>query len=215
MNSTSVERESTPDGTPSNGPLLKLLGTGATAALAMLAVGGVFELMDDVTGISAEYKNNPAFRKAWWINVYFWIHPVWFGFVFAAGFGVTHGRPIGDWGSAGRWGAAYGGFLFVVGSLPIFALIYTSFNVSLELVIVSWAARNLVQYLVAGFCIGLVMCDRSLYKSGTALQHQQGGREHTENEQRADGDAKNREELGSPLAKAADDAANQAYQRGG
>jgi hypothetical protein len=50
----------------------------------------------------------------------------------------------------------YGLLVFVVGSLPVFALVYASFQVSPELVAVSWAGRNLTQYVTAGACVGLV-----------------------------------------------------------
>jgi hypothetical protein len=66
------------------------------------------------------------------------------------------GRPARNWRSAGLRGAGFGGLLFVVGSLPVFALVYASFRVSPELVAVSWAGRNLAQYVVAGICVGLV-----------------------------------------------------------
>ena len=50
---------------------------------------------------------------------------------------------------------AFGGLL-VIGSLPVFVLVYASFRVSPELVAVSWAARSLAQYVIAGVLVGLV-----------------------------------------------------------
>jgi hypothetical protein len=132
--------------------------SGAVAALAMLGVGWIFNKLEGaIPGIPAEYENKAVFRD-WpgWTEGYMMAHPIWFGFVFAAGFGVvTRERVRAGWLSAACVGAAYGGLLFLVGSLPVFALIYASFRVSPELVAVSWAARNLAQYVVAGGLVGL------------------------------------------------------------
>ena len=125
----------------------------------MLAVGCLFNKVEAaIPSIPAEYKTGPGFRS-WpgWTEGYMLAHPIWFGFVFAIGFAlVAHGRASGSYLSAGLRGAAYGGLVFVVGSLPVFALVYASFRVSPELVAVSWAGRNLAQYVVAGVCVGLV-----------------------------------------------------------
>jgi hypothetical protein len=133
--------------------------SGGVAALAMLAVGWAFNTIEKaIPSIPAEYKNPAVFRD-WpgWTEGYMLAHPIWFGFVFAAGFlVVTRGRVRPGWVFAGCCGAAYGGLLFLVGSLPVFALVYASFQVSRELVAVSWAGRNLAQYVVAGGLVGLV-----------------------------------------------------------
>jgi hypothetical protein len=132
---------------------------GVAAAGSMLAVGWGFNKIEaGIPSIRAEYENGPGFR-AWpgWTEGYMLAHPIWFGFVFAAGFDVVgRGRPSGSCLSSGLRGAVYGGLVFVVGSLPVFALVYASFDVSLELIAVSWAARNLAQYLIAGVCMGFV-----------------------------------------------------------
>ncbi len=132
---------------------------GVVAGSSLLAVGLVFNQVEAaIPSIPAEYASGPGFRE-WpgWSEGYFLAHPIWFGFVFAAGFFlVSRGRAPGSYLSAGLGGAAYGGLVFVVGSLPVFALIYASFRVSAELVAVSWAARNLAQYVIAGGLVGLV-----------------------------------------------------------
>jgi hypothetical protein len=132
---------------------------GVVAALSMLAVGWVFNKIEAaIPSIPAEYESGPGFRT-WpgWTEGYMLVHPIWFGFVFAVGFAlVARGRAAGGYVSAGIRGAAYGGLVFVVGSLPVFALVYASFRVSPELVAVSWAARNLAQYVIAGVLVGLV-----------------------------------------------------------
>jgi len=125
----------------------------------MLAVGLVFNKLEgDIPSIPAEYKN-PAVFRPWpgWTEGYMLAHPIWFGFVFATGFMVvTRGQVRPKWLSAGCSGAAYGGLLFLIGSFPVFALVYASFRVSAELIAVSWVARNLTQYVVAGGLVGLV-----------------------------------------------------------
>jgi hypothetical protein len=99
-------------------------------------------------------------------------HPIWFGIVFAAGFAlVDHGRAPRGYVAAGLRGAGYGGLIFVVGSLPVFALVYASFRVSPELLAVSWAARNLAQYVIAGVLVALVARaapNKSLQQTGPA-----------------------------------------------
>ena len=138
---------------------LTVAAAGVAAAVAMLAVGKVFDLIEAaIPSIPAEYASDPGFRP-WpgWTKGYMFAHPIWFGFVFAGGFAVvTRLCPAGGWAAAAWRGAGYGVLLFLVGSLPVFALVYASFRVSPELMAVSWAGRNLVQYVVAGACVGLV-----------------------------------------------------------
>jgi hypothetical protein len=133
--------------------------SGGVAAMGMLAVGLVFnKIEEDIPAIPAEYEN-PAVFRTWpgWTEGYMLAHPIWFGFVFATGFMVVIRGQVGPrWLSAGCSGAAYGGLLFLIGSLPVFALVYASFRVSPKLIAVSWAGRNLAQYVVAGGLVGLV-----------------------------------------------------------
>jgi hypothetical protein len=141
----------------------------------MLAVGWVFNKIEAaIPSIPAEHENGPGFRT-WpgWTESYMLAHPIWFGFVFAAGFAlVTRGRPSSSYVSAGFRGAAYGGLVFVVGSLPVLVLVYASFRVSAELVAISWAARNLAQYVMASMLVGLVSraasapCQRTVHRAG-------------------------------------------------
>jgi len=133
--------------------------SGGVAAIGMLTVGLVFNELEEAIGITAEYKN-PAIFRIWpgWTEAYMLAHPIWFGFVFATGFMVvTRGQVRPRWSSAVCSGAAYGGLLFLIGSLPVFALMYASLQVSLKLIAISWAGRNLAQYVVAGGLVGFVM----------------------------------------------------------
>jgi hypothetical protein len=163
---TAAKPEPAPPGKlrPSFRRARSVLLSGIVAALAMLAVGGVFNLVEAaIPSIPAEYQTGPAFRT-WpgWTERYMLAHPIWFGFVFALGFAMFAGncssgsRAAGSYSSAAIRGAAYGLLVFVIGSLPVFALVYASFRVSPELVAVSWAARNLAQYVIAGTLVGLV-----------------------------------------------------------
>jgi hypothetical protein len=131
---------------------------GVVAALSTLLVGWVFNKIEAaIPSIPAEYKNGPGFRT-WpgWTEGYMLAHPIWFGFVFAAGYALVVRGRASDYVRAVFRGAAYGGLVFVVGSLPVFALVYASFRVSPVLVAVSWAARNLAQYVIAGALVALV-----------------------------------------------------------
>lgn len=133
---------------------------GGVAAAAMLAVGYLFNRVEaTIPGIAAEYAQSPGFRP-WpgWTERYMLLHPIWFGFVFAAGFVVwSRGQNAATWQAACCRGASYGGLLFLVGSMPVFALIYASFQVSPQLIAVSWAGRNFAQYVVAGMCVGMAL----------------------------------------------------------
>ena len=135
-----------------------LLG-GLTAGLTMLGIGIAFNSLEGTfPAIQWEYANKAIFRD-WpgWTESYFRIHPLWFGFAFALGFRLI-GRDqfSAGWGHAASFGALYGGLVFIVGSLPVFALLYASFRVSAELILVSWVARNLTQYVITGVCLGLL-----------------------------------------------------------
>jgi hypothetical protein len=136
-----------------------LLGGGA-AVVVLLVVGWAFDQLEDLLpAIKAEYENKAVFRTyPGWTQTYMRAHPCWFGFVFAfvyvllgqGDLAVGRGRAAGS-------GALYGAVVFLVGSLPVFALIYASFQVSLGLLALSWVARNLAQYVLSGAVLGLVV----------------------------------------------------------
>jgi hypothetical protein len=148
---------------PSPSRLRRLLGFflgGGTAAVAMLGVGLAFNQLESLfPAIQEEYENKVVFR-IWpgWTQSYMLAHPCWFGFVFAFVYIVARkSRLPTSRGEAILSGMLYGALVFLVGSLPVFALIFASFQVSPELLVISWAARNLVQYVVAGASLGLVV----------------------------------------------------------
>jgi hypothetical protein len=138
-------------------PWLVAFGGGVLAGLGLLGVGLAFnQIEESIPAIGAEYRP-PVFRP-WpgWSETYMLLHPVWFGFLFALVFALLgRGRNVGAWGQEAVRGALYGASVFAVGSLPVFALIYASFQVSATLVGVSWALRNVTQYTVAGLGLGL------------------------------------------------------------
>ena len=136
---------------------MTVAAAGESAASAMMAVGWFFNQIEGaIPSIVVEYATSPIFRfYPGWPEAYMLAHPVWFGFVFAAGFtAVNRLRPTRGWIRAWSRGVGYGALLFVIGSLPILAMVYASFKVSLLLIAVSWASRNLAQYVIAGGCVG-------------------------------------------------------------
>jgi hypothetical protein len=128
----------------------------------MLVVGWAFDKLEYLLpAIKAEYENKDVFR-IWpgWTEIYMRAHPCWFGFVFAFVYVLLLLRQRDLPASRGQavWsGVQYGAVVFLVGSLPVFALIYASFQVRLWLLALSWVARNLAQYVLAGAVLGLVV----------------------------------------------------------
>lgn len=132
---------------------------GLAAGLLMLAVGWCFDQVETlIPSIPAEYQTNPAFRP-WpgWTKSYMAAHPLGFGFLFTAVFVVLGwSQPEQSWVVEARRGGMFGALIFLVGSLPIFLLIFASFRVSPTLVAVSWALRNAMQYTAAGMGLGVI-----------------------------------------------------------
>lgn len=122
----------------------------------MFLVGIVFYFLIPIIrpGISPQYQNADLFRTwSGWTSMYMAIHPFAYGFVFAAiyvGLRRTTHFPSGV-----RGGLLYGAGVFVVGSLPVFLLIFASLQVSGE-ILVTWVIQSLAQYLFAGMAVGAV-----------------------------------------------------------
>ena len=129
---------------------------GLAAGITMFFVGVVFYLLIPIVqpGIPPQYQNADLFR-IWsgWTSIYMVIHPFAYGFVFAAIF-VTLRRTT-HFPSGVRGGLLYGAGVFVVGSLPVFLLIFASLQVSAE-ILVTWVIQSLAQYLSAGMAVGAV-----------------------------------------------------------
>lgn len=122
----------------------------------MFLVGTVFHYLIPVIrpDIPPQYLNLNLFRD-WpgWTQLYMVIHPFAYGLIFAAVFVGL--RRMTKFPSGIRGGLLYGAAVFVVGSLPVFVLVFASLQVSRE-VIVAWMIQNLAQYLFAGMAVGTI-----------------------------------------------------------
>lgn len=131
------------------------LSSGLAAGITMFLVGTVFHYLIPVIrpDIPPQYLNLDLFR-AWrgWTYLYMVIHPFAYGLIFAA---VFVGLRMTGFPSGIRGGLLYGATIFLVGSLPLFVLIFASLQVSGE-IMVSWTIQNLAQYLLAGIAVGAV-----------------------------------------------------------
>jgi hypothetical protein len=127
--------------------------------MVMLGDGWAFDQLEGLSpAIKVEYDNKSIFRD-WpgWTKCYMRAHPCWFGFVFAFVYVlVSQSRlpavavqPPGTGHCTEPWYSWWG--------VPVFALVYASFQVSLELLALLWAVWNLAQYVLAGVFLGLVV----------------------------------------------------------
>jgi hypothetical protein len=107
-----------------------------------------------IPAIRAQYENSALFRPwAGWTSTYMILHPLGYGVAFAlAYYGL---RSWCAFPSGWRGGCAFGAGVFLVGSLPIFLIVYASFAVPFA-VIASWVLQNVCQYLLSGAAVGVV-----------------------------------------------------------
>ena len=127
---------------------------GIAAGVTLFLVGAAFHVMIPVIAshIPPQFADSPLLYRPWsgWTGTYMLLHPVVYGFVFAAAFlGLRHWSnfPPGV-----RGGLIYGTGVFVVGSLPVYLLAFASFQMSPE-VAISWIAQSLAQYAIAGMAL--------------------------------------------------------------
>jgi hypothetical protein len=124
--------------------------------ITMFLVGAVFYFLIPIIapGIASQYLNIELYRD-WkgWTSTYMKIHPFIYAPVFTAVFLKL--RQETSFPSGIKGGLIYGAGVFCVGSLPVFLLAFTSFQVSVEIML-SWIVQNLCQYLAAGVIIGAV-----------------------------------------------------------
>ena len=132
-----------------------IVGTFLCGAV-LCAVGVAFHYLTPLVapGLEAEYRNEALFRS-WggWTGYYMLAHPWLFGVPFA---GVFLGARalVGNANLGGvRDGLLYGLAVFVVGSLPVYALNFASFQVSAG-VVASWVLQSMCQYSLAGLALG-------------------------------------------------------------
>ena len=130
------------------------------AAVVLFVVGVVFHLVIPVLipAIPPQFENQALFRP-WqgWTSSYMLIHPLWFGGVFGAGYLALKSRKAFPPGCRG--GLVYGFGVFIIGSFPVFSLVFASFQVSPE-VILTWISQSCCQYVAAGMTIGIIAGDR-------------------------------------------------------
>lgn len=139
------------------------------AGATMFLVGAVFHFLIPVIApdISSHFQANPALYRPWdgWTSTYMLFHPFLYGIVFAAVFiGLKQWKGFRR-GAGG--GLVYGAGVFVVGSLPVFVLMFASTQISPR-VILSWLVQNLSQYSLAGLVLGSV-CDGASLRVSTIL----------------------------------------------
>jgi hypothetical protein len=122
----------------------------------LFAVGVAFHFLVPLVapGLEPEYRNDALFRPwSGWTRYYMLAHPWLFGILFAGVFLCARAMV----GSANLGGACdgllYGLAVFVVGSLPVYALNFASFQVSMG-VVASWVLQSLCQYSLAGLALG-------------------------------------------------------------
>lgn len=136
---------------------MRSVGGGYAAALAAyFAVGVAFHVGAPVLvpGVAGLFGNATVFRP--WpggVEAYMLFHPVWFVAVFVAGYAVL--RP-GNVRLAGwRGGLRYAAGVLVVGSLPVYAVVFAAVQLPPEIAGL-WAAQSICQYLAAGAAVGQV-----------------------------------------------------------
>jgi hypothetical protein len=133
---------------------------GIVSGLVMLGIGYLFHwaLPSYLPAVVEEYRNEAEFRP-WggWTHYYMFWHPIVFGVPFAVVFHWLHcAQCFTDRLTGWRGGAIYGFLVFVIGSLPVILLIFASFQVSVPLVLWTWAIPNLIQYTAAGTLLGFL-----------------------------------------------------------
>lgn len=133
-----------------------LAGGSVLCGAGLFAVGAAFHLLIPLIAprLEAEYHNEALFRP-WhgWTRAYMLVHPWLYGALFA---GVFLGlrAVVGSDNLGGAWdGLLYGLAVFAVGSFPVYALNFASFQVSGG-VVASWALQSLCQYALAGLALG-------------------------------------------------------------
>jgi hypothetical protein len=129
------------------------------AGTTLFLVGTAFYLLVPfiAPGIPPQFEANPALYRPWqgWTRTYMVSHPFVYGVVFTAVFlGL---RQCSAFPPGVRGWLVYGAGVFALGSLPVYLLVFASFQVSPE-VILCWIAQSFAQYTLAGMALGCV-CD--------------------------------------------------------
>ena len=137
---------------------MKIVGAGLLAGVVMAVIGAVFHVLVPwfFPRVRGEYADVALFRTwAGPMRLYMIIHPFMFGLLFAGAYArLACIDGVGNPFRGLRGGLFYGLGVFLVGSLPIFALNLASFRVSV-LIIVTWVVQNFVQSAAAGVIVAL------------------------------------------------------------
>jgi len=119
-----------------------ILKRGLLAGFASLAIGLIFNWIVGIVlpGVAAEYQNQYLFRP--------WTDPlmiVYFGYPFIAGIALAY-----LWGRLAKTNAFdFAKLYFLVATIPGMFVTYTSFQVSLAMVL-CWTVNGFIQAFVAG-----------------------------------------------------------------
>ncbi|WP_197203499.1 SRPBCC family protein [Crateriforma conspicua] len=126
------------------------------AGVSLFFVGAAFHFLIPVFAphVPEAFENTHLFRPwSGWTSAYMAIHPLIFAVVFSAFFLGLRDRTAFPAGVRG--GALYGIGVFVVGSLPVFLLVYAAMAMTTEIAVL-WTVQNAMQYLIAGAAMGSV-----------------------------------------------------------
>lgn len=126
------------------------------AGVTLFAVGALFHVAVPAIAPSIPTRfRNPELFRPWegWTSTYMVLHPFGYGAVFA----MIYLALLGRGGVAPGWrdGIRYGVGVFIIGSLPVYLLVFASFRVSTD-VIASWIVQSAYQYSAAGLAVGLL-----------------------------------------------------------
>ena len=134
----------------------RFLRAGLLSGAVLFAVGVVFHLAVPFIApeLAREYQNAELFRP-WksWTWAYMAIHPWLYGMLFAGVFLRVRAAAGAARLGGLRDGLCYGCAVFLVGSLPVFALNLASFNIPVGIIAV-WVLQSLVQNAIAGLALG-------------------------------------------------------------
>jgi hypothetical protein len=147
-----------------------VLSRGLLAGVVLFTVGTLFHILTNrFPFIPTAYTDHPAVFRPWagWTRTYMILHPFVYGFVFAWAYAVVRDAARDGVGHGTAGGATYGLLVFLVGCLPVYLLNYASFRVP-AIIIVSWMASSLAQYVTAGALLGCVT-DGALVQATTTI----------------------------------------------
>ena len=134
----------------------KIILTGLVAGLAMLAVSAGLSFLINLAlpGLMSEYANTALFRS--WDDP---IMSIYFAYPFVMGLALAWfwNKVKDSFSGKGVWGRGihYGFAYWIIASIPGMVVTYSSFQVTLPMVL-SWTVIGLVQVVVGGLvCAGM------------------------------------------------------------